>query len=102
MSDASAPPRTGWLGRWWLALVGGALIISGALVYEGAWWSIPRGPATYTSADGSGWVVVFATGPDEGLQHLGQGLMIAGVVAIIAAGVLRIARRRRSVSASDD
>jgi hypothetical protein len=97
MAQASTDPRGNWLSRWWLALVGAALIVGGGLVYEGAWWSIPRGPATYTSADGNGWVVVSATGPFEGLQHLGEGLIVAGVVAVIATVVLRIVRRRRHV-----
>lgn len=89
MIDRQPRNRHGWLGRWWLAVIGVALGVSGALVYEGAEWSIPRGSVTYTAISGTS--VLYSTRSFGVLQYLAQALVAAGLVAV----ALRVARRAK-------
>ena len=84
--------RTGWLRRWWLAVVGLALVLVGGLVYEAAWWTVPTGSVTYSPTNGT--AVVYSAWSVEPLQHLGEGLMVAGIIAVIATIALRFTRSR--------
>ncbi|GAA4188362.1 hypothetical protein GCM10022288_14640 [Gryllotalpicola kribbensis] len=99
MTD-DGPRFSRWFQRWWVALVGGVVAIGGGVIYEASEWTIPRGSVQYTSSPPADWAFVAGGVPAFlVLERVGLGLVMAGLVAVIATVVVRLVRRRRSSSA---
>ncbi|MFC4244513.1 hypothetical protein ACFOYW_14140 [Gryllotalpicola reticulitermitis] len=97
MSDSNSPQPSGWLSRWWLAVIGLALIIGGALVAQGSWALLPNNGDVTPGSSTAPLVSGFVQPEISVLIYVGQSLVIAGIVAALASVALRVLRGRHAV-----